>query len=217
MSSQFHNRLVGTVVLVALGVIFLPDILDGKKARVEEQFAEIPLRPEASAELLPASQFEPESLAEDDDAGASSAAEELPAETATAEPEPERKPSEPERKPSGSETKPTEAEVKQTAKAQPQTQAKPVQTQTQRSAKQAAWTVQLGAFSNAANVQALVKKLRKAGFSAYTLPAKPVDGKLTKVYIGPDVSQEKLTRLLADVEKLTQLKGKVVAYDPLES
>lgn len=45
MSSQFHNRLVGTVVLVALGVIFLPDILDGKKERQEEQFAEIPLRP----------------------------------------------------------------------------------------------------------------------------------------------------------------------------
>ncbi|QSX35935.1 SPOR domain-containing protein [Shewanella sedimentimangrovi] len=203
MSSQFHNRLVGTVVLVALGVIFLPDILDGKKARVEEQFAEIPLRPEASAELLPASQFEPESLAEDDDAGAPSAADESVTETATAEPEPERKPA--------------EAEVKQTAQAQPQTQAKPVQTQSQRSAKQAAWTVQLGAFSNAANVQALVKKLRKAGFSAYTLPARPVDGKLTKVYIGPDVSQEKLTRLLTEVEKLTQLKGKVVAYDPLES
>lgn len=198
------------MVLVALGVIFLPDILDGKKARVEEQFAEIPLRPEASAELLPASQFEPESLAEDDDAGEPSAADESVTETATAEPEPERKPSEPERKP-------VEAEVKQTAQAQPQTQAKPVQTQSQRSAKQAAWTVQLGAFSNAANVQALVKKLRKAGFSAYTLPARPVDGKLTKVYIGPDVSQEKLTRLLTEVEKLTQLKGKVVAYDPLES
>ncbi|MGL6122056.1 MAG: sporulation protein, partial [Shewanella sp.] len=45
MSSQFHNRLVGTVVLVALGVIFLPDILDGKKDRQEEQFSEIPLRP----------------------------------------------------------------------------------------------------------------------------------------------------------------------------
>ncbi|MGL5907960.1 MAG: SPOR domain-containing protein, partial [Shewanella sp.] len=50
MSSQFHNRLVGTVVLVALGVIFLPDILDGKKDRKEEQFAEIPLRPMAIAQ-----------------------------------------------------------------------------------------------------------------------------------------------------------------------
>lgn len=51
VSSQFQNRLVGIIVLVALGVIFLPDILDGKKQHQEEQFAEIPLRPQAESRL----------------------------------------------------------------------------------------------------------------------------------------------------------------------
>ncbi|MCX7129053.1 DedD protein, partial [Aeromonas sp.] len=47
MASKFQNRLVGTVILVALVVIFLPDLLDGHKlAQKEEAFAKIPLRPD---------------------------------------------------------------------------------------------------------------------------------------------------------------------------
>lgn len=30
MASRFQSRLVGTIVLVAVGVIILPDLLDGK-------------------------------------------------------------------------------------------------------------------------------------------------------------------------------------------
>lgn len=32
MASKFQNRLVGTIILVAIGVIVLPDVLDGKNA-----------------------------------------------------------------------------------------------------------------------------------------------------------------------------------------
>lgn len=32
MASKFQNRLVGTIVLVALGVIVLPGLLDGQKS-----------------------------------------------------------------------------------------------------------------------------------------------------------------------------------------
>jgi len=47
LASKFQNRLVGTVILVALVVIFLPDLLDGRKlAQKEDAFAKIPLRPE---------------------------------------------------------------------------------------------------------------------------------------------------------------------------
>ncbi len=53
VSNHFQNRLVGVIVFVALGVIFLPDILDGKKVHQEEQFAEIPLRPEVAELSLP--------------------------------------------------------------------------------------------------------------------------------------------------------------------
>ncbi|WP_017345410.1 cell division protein DedD [Pantoea sp. A4] len=45
MASKFQNRMVGTVILVAIGVIVLPGLLDGKKKHFKEEFAAIPLVP----------------------------------------------------------------------------------------------------------------------------------------------------------------------------
>ena len=45
MASKFQNRLVGTIVLVALGVIVLPGLLDGQKKHYQDEFAAIPLVP----------------------------------------------------------------------------------------------------------------------------------------------------------------------------
>lgn len=47
MATQFQNRLIGTVILVSLGVIFLPDLLTGKQQKTAEPIASVPLRPEA--------------------------------------------------------------------------------------------------------------------------------------------------------------------------
>lgn len=44
MATQFQNRLVGTLILVSLGVIFLPDVFDGEKAHYQEDYQAIPLR-----------------------------------------------------------------------------------------------------------------------------------------------------------------------------
>ena len=38
MASKFQNRLVGTIVLVALGVIVLPGLLDGQKKHYLDEF-----------------------------------------------------------------------------------------------------------------------------------------------------------------------------------
>ncbi len=43
MASKFQNRLVGTIVLVALGVIVLPGLLDGQKKHYQDEFAAIPV------------------------------------------------------------------------------------------------------------------------------------------------------------------------------
>ena len=48
MATQFQNRLIGTVILVSLGVIFLPDLLMGKKNDIAAPAGSIPLRPEQS-------------------------------------------------------------------------------------------------------------------------------------------------------------------------
>lgn len=50
MASPLHNRIVGTVILIALAVIFLPDLLDGQKVSRVDDVETIPLRPELTVE-----------------------------------------------------------------------------------------------------------------------------------------------------------------------
>lgn len=203
MNRQFQNRLVGTIVLVALGVIFLPDLLDGKKAQVVEEFTEIPLRPARltapnrpnSAEKV--EEFQVLTIAEPQDLSNDIVA--LGEEEATKEPAKEvakvvEKP----------------AVVKTVKKPQ-------VQVANKTSAPiTAGFTLQLGGFNNITNVKALIIQLRKAGFTAYTLPKTPVEGKLTRVFVGPEVSEDKLKARQQPIFKLTGLKGKIVAYNPQE-
>ncbi len=61
MATQFQNRLVGTLILVSLGVIFLPDVFDGEKAHYEESYQAIPLKEEFDQNLLEAPVEAPES------------------------------------------------------------------------------------------------------------------------------------------------------------
>ncbi len=46
MASRFQSRLAGTIILVSIGVIVLPDLLDGKKRHFKEELAPIPIKPE---------------------------------------------------------------------------------------------------------------------------------------------------------------------------
>ena len=201
MNRQFQNRLVGTIVLAALGVIFLPDLLDGKKTQVVEEFTEIPLRPVQSSASTdansgnatePVEEFQVLSIAEPQDLSSDIVAlgDEAP------------------KKETNSVVEPS-ASVTPTVN-NPQTH----NTNKTNSPVTAGFTLQLGGFNNVTNVKALIVELRKAGFNAYTLPKTPVEGKLTRVFVGPEVSEEKLKARQQPIFKLTGLKGKIVAYNP---
>lgn len=62
MATQFQNRLVGTLVLVSLGVIFLPDVFDGEKTHYQENFQAIPLQEPFDQQLVSAPLKEPDAL-----------------------------------------------------------------------------------------------------------------------------------------------------------
>ncbi|MCK6262658.1 SPOR domain-containing protein [Vibrio sp. ZSDE26] len=51
MASKFQSRLVGTIILVAVGIIVLPDLLDGEKLHYKEEVASIPIKPELDSEM----------------------------------------------------------------------------------------------------------------------------------------------------------------------
>lgn len=264
MASKFQNRLVGTVILVALVVIFLPDLMDGNKLeQKDEAFAKIPLRPElepakpalqvSAASTLPAehlasqqqasaaTQWQVEEIGDTvtlanqggaNPAGASQApiTQQQPVQT-VAQPKPEPKPEviakkpveQPKPKPVP--TKPVE--VQKPVEAKPQAgqiktmddliaskMAQPTTAPAAAAPAQGSWILQLGAFKNADSVNALVSKLRAAGYSAQTSPRTPVQGQINRVFIGPDVSKAKLQGMQSRISQMTGLSGSVVAYNP---
>ncbi|RAJ09897.1 cell division protein DedD [Aeromonas salmonicida] len=250
MASKFQNRLVGTVILVALVVIFLPDLMDGNKLeQKDEAFAKIPLRPElepakpalqvSAASTLPAEHLasqqqasaaeqwqveevsDPVTLATNKNPSAAQAQQPAtkPVAQPVVKPKPEviaKKPVEPPKPkpvaPKPVETKPQVGQIKSmddliASKMAPQSQAPAA-------SSQGSWILQLGAFKNVDSVNALVSKLRAAGYSAQTSPRTPVQGQLNRVFIGPDVSRAKLQGMQGRIGQMTGLSGSVVAYKP---
>ena len=260
---------MGTVILVALVVIFLPDLMDGNKLeQKDEAFAKIPLRPElepakparqvSAASTLPAehlasqqqasaaTQWQVEEIGDTvtlanqggaNPAGASQApiTQQQPVQ-AVAQPKPQPQPK-PEPKPEVIAKKPVEqpkpkpvptkpVEVQKPVEAKPQAgqiktmddliASKMAQPTTAPAAApaQGSWILQLGAFKNADSVNALVSKLRAAGYSAQTSPRTPVQGQINRVFIGPDVSKAKLQGMQSRISQMTGLSGSVVAYNP---
>ncbi|WP_429034915.1 cell division protein DedD [Aeromonas media] len=261
MASKFQNRLVGTVILVALVVIFLPDLMDGNKLeQKEEAFAKIPLRPElepakpalqvSAASTLPAdhlasqqqasaaTQWQVEEIGDTVTLAAnqaSAAAQAQPATQTAAKPEPKPVPKpevvakKPVEQPKPKPVPPKPVEVKKSVESKPQAGqiksmddliASKMTTQAVTPAPAAAapaqgsWILQLGAFKNADSVNALVGKLRAAGYSAQTSPRTPVQGQINRVFIGPDVSKAKLQGMQSRISQMTGLSGSVVAYNP---
>ena len=228
MASKFQNRLVGTIVLVALWVIILPGLLDGQKKHYQDEFAAIPLVPKPGdrdePDMLPAAtqalpSQPPEGAAEEVRAGDAAAPSLDPSripvnnnsfdvvQEPVVAPKPQPKP----------QPKPVEK-----PQPQPQQQQVTAQTPPPKPQQQAeipaptgkAYVVQLGALKNADKVNEIVGKLRASGFKVYTSPSTPVQGKITRILVGPDTSKDKLKGQLGELKQLSGLSGVVMGYSP---
>lgn len=226
MASKFQNRLVGTIVLVALGVIVLPGLLDGQKKHYQDEFAAIPLVPKpgdrdepdmmpAATQALPTQP--PEGAAEEVRAGDAAAPSLDPSRlslnnTADLDPVPEPveqpKPKPVEKpKPQPPREQPVAVTPTPPPAPKPVAEEKPAPTGK-------AWVVQLGALKNADKVNEIVGKLRGAGFRVYTSPSTPVQGKITRILVGPDASKDKLKSSLGELQQISGLSGVVMGYSP---
>ncbi|PDO87537.1 cell division protein DedD [Kosakonia pseudosacchari] len=226
MASKFQNRLMGTIVLVALGVIILPGLLDGQKKHYQDEFAAIPLVPKpgdrdepdmmpAATQALPAQP--PEGAAEEVRAG-NAAAPSLdssrlavnggPGPEVTSPPVEQPKPKPVEKPQPKPQAQPPAAREQQTA-----TSDAPAKAQEDKSAPTGkAYVVQLGALKNADKVNEVVGKLRGAGYRVYTSPTTPVQGKITRILVGPDASRDKLKDSLGELKQISGLSGVVMNY-----
>ena len=76
----------------------------------------------------------------------------------------------------------------------------------------AGWVIQLGSFRHEKNVKALLAKLEKAGYRAFSRKIQTSSGPLNKVFVGPDLDKKKLESALPHLKELTSLKGKVTTF-----
>ncbi|MEE4407481.1 MULTISPECIES: cell division protein DedD [unclassified Serratia (in: enterobacteria)] len=244
MASKFQNRLVGTVILVALGVIILPGLLDGKKKHYEDEFAAIPLVPKPGdveendavppvTQSLPAQPPEGAGALVEQQAANEAASQQAARQTAqqpvqVAPPVETRPVQQP--KPKPVETKPVEVKPKPVQQPKPVVQPKPevvpeVKSEPKPEPKPEpksaaeekapagqAYVVQLGALKNAAKVNEVVASLRLSGYRAFTVPSTPVQGQITRIYVGPDASKQKLQSSLSALNSISGLSGQVKPY-----
>ena len=222
MNSGFLNRLVGTSIVVVAAIIFIPNILDGEKVHFKDGFKTIPERPEfttieiqqeinAKAELAPEIKPEPlhDEIALDSESVATEKADSSEI-TQVMNTEVNNSSSQPAK--IIEEAEPKAEEIKSQQKIV-EAKIAPLQRSDTSNLTSMAYVIQLGSFSHKANVEALMKKLRNAGFTAFTRPIKTRNGELTKVFVGPQLDKTDLEQKLPELEKLTKLKGRLTQFD----
>ena len=203
MSTPFQNRLVGTVIVAAVLIIFLPDILDGKKTEYQAEFEPIPEAPNSQqgqteksfpSEKLDALYTEPtyEEPAMDDELTIA----QVPNTQSTSKNTQTNALAK-----SPDITSQAATKIKETRNKSPE-----------KALVQTAWVVQLGSFRHAKNVEELVRKLEKAGYTAFTKPIKTKNGTLTKVFVGPELIKRKLEQKLPHLKSLTGMQGKLAHF-----
>nr|WP_220470674.1 MULTISPECIES: cell division protein DedD [Enterobacter] len=211
--------------MVALGVIILPGLLDGQKKHYQDEFAAIPLVPKpgdrdepdmlpAATQALPAQP--PEGAAEEVRAGDAAAPSLDPSRLAAnnnieIDPVPVEQPKavekpKPVEKPQPKPQRDKAAEQLAAASETPP----PAKQDAAPTGK--AYVVQLGALKNADKVNEVVSKLRGAGYRVYTSPSTPVQGKITRILVGPEASKDKLKGSLGELKQISGLSGVVMNY-----
>ena len=204
MTSALKNRLVGTIIVVALAVIFLPDFLDGKKQTNREPFVSVPANPPKKPIV------EPESFPSERVAKAAVPAVEIEEETAL-----DDEPVSSGADDNGTSDEATVAKapaVKAFEEEDKLASQTVVDTKSDAADDDAGWVIQLGSFRHEKNVKALLAKLEKAGYRAFSRKIQTSSGPLNKVFVGPDLDKKKLESALPHLKELTSLKCKVTTF-----
>lgn len=197
MERQLKERIVGATVIVALGIIVIPWLLDGpaQSSRPVEQAIDlppadqpgrtytIPLDPGAGRPVQVDTGNGGQPVPARPGAGAVQrlAREEVTAPVVQSDPQPGRAGEQPAQPPPRPAPPPAEPPPQPAATA----------------AANGAWTVQVGSFSQADNAQTLQRRLASEGFEAFVSRVATDAGTMHRVRVGPVPEREAADRLLA--------------------
>ena len=223
MSTPFQNRLVGTIIVAAAVVIFLPDILDGEKESYQADFDAIPTAPEFTGgkehkgfpkeKLL---EMPKESLVDEEPIDdALNAPADAQANTGnSSNTEIANTGDSGANLSEGANGSASTANSSERNREDAQAVSSPVTSPVQSVAEQDkyAWVIHLGSFKHQKNVDELMKKLKANGYTAFTQPIKTQKGTLTKVIVGPSLSKSELTGQISALKSLTKVQGRIARF-----
>lgn len=233
MASKFQARLVGTVAVVALGVIFLPDIFDGKKQPIDKPLVTIPLTPEVessvvidglkspltektvlptspinySAQLTPITEKKPSTNEPIHPLSRDELADQQPAHLT----------SELEDQALNTLTSNQNVKISNSNKTEVsqitalKTGSNSAGDKVSNKKNNEAWIIQLMALKNKENAVKLVEELKSKGYQAH---GKQENG-FTRVLIGPNLSKTALKKQVIELEKITGSRGRLLVFQPV--
>ena len=205
-----RHRIVGAIVLVTLAVILLPLILD-----------EHPNSTIASTSSgTPEPEVQSVKLADNSTSGAEKVVvkkltlDKSTTGTRLSEPTPDSKLSDSNKPVAQTRVATKKVETATSKPVAPVTESKPVQVAESHSSKiasQAHWAVQVGTFSNQANVRRLKKQLEQHGFAVMFKDIKLKQGNAVRVRVGPYASRASADKAQDKIKQDIGIKGVVVA------
>ncbi|MGA0447620.1 MAG: SPOR domain-containing protein [Pseudohongiellaceae bacterium] len=207
MQQNTKQRIVGTVVLLACCLIFLPIVFDGEGSYEPALTSRIPDPPQIT--ILPEpQQTRPVIIADSD---------------VPAVPPPETEADQPA---SAEQISDSDAEIastiaQETTAAGPEvSESVPAYTRQDETLPQlgedglpSGWSVRLGLFSNADNAAILLERLQEAGYRAYMREIESDEGLLRGVFVGPWLDRQLSAGYQSSLQEEFQLAGIVVPYE----
>ena len=207
MQQNTKQRIVGTVVLLACCLIFLPIVFDGEGSYEPALTSRIPDPPQIT--ILPEpQQTRPVIIADSD---------------VPAVPPPETEADQPA---SAEQISDSDAEIastiaQETTAAGPEvSESVPAYTGQDETLPQlgedglpSGWSVRLGLFSNADNAAILLERLQEAGYRAYMREIESDEGLLRGVFVGPWLDRQLSAGYQSSLQEEFQLAGIVVPYE----
>ncbi|MUH72115.1 hypothetical protein GNP35_06285 [Psychrosphaera haliotis] len=219
MTDMIKQRLLGMLIVVIAGVVFLPDLLDGKKEATKADFKKIPAKP--AFEQEPSESKFPVDLVEEAIANIPSDSDEIAVDETISD----NSASTTIANENANETEADDNNVAATniiapdsnASTEVKTQSEDVKaeitTKIQDDFQKPMWILQLGSFKHKENVVTLRETLRKAGIETYTKPVKTQAGVLSKVYVGPEQDKDILVKTQLKIKEINGLVGKITRFD----
>ncbi len=230
MEAPLQQRIVGAIVLVTLGVIFIPALLDGSGYKTR-QAKDIVVQEKPKFPPLSQKKLEPiptpldsriNSKVDLKQSSKNKKSDQSASKTASI--------SKPKVNKSTTATKPKavvkekitvvktepniklEAKIKPASKIKPESKIKPKNNKAETKKRIKSFAIQVGTFDSNENAEKVRNKLRKAGYTAFINKSKSKTKPSYRVRIGPELDYDVIEKLLVKLKKSEKMDGYIVNH-----